>query len=68
MTETFYLAENYNADYSLFGGIVYKSDFDTYRSLSDIASRIASDLRFDKQCKKNIEYRTRQKDYRKKDK
>lgn len=65
MTGTFYLTKNYNADYSSFGGIIYKGDFDKYHSLSDIASRIVLDTRFDKQCKKNTSNRNRQKEYQK---
>ncbi len=64
-----YTTENYNVDHSTFGGIIYQSDFETnYRGKdnnkgSSIASRIASDLRFDQQCKKNIENRERNKKY-----
>lgn len=65
MTENFYKTGNYKTDHSTFGGMIYKGDFDTYHSLSDIASRILSDTSFDKQCKKDTENRNRQKDYRK---
>ncbi len=47
--------------HSHFGGYIYFSDFNTgsrhnnvYRG-SEVASRIASDLRFDESCKKNIQ-------------
>lgn len=48
-----------------FGGLIYLSDFDSeYRSKKNargsiIASRIAQDKRFDAQCQRNIEARTR---------
>ncbi len=57
----FYTTERFNTDYSTFGGIIYKGDYDTYHSLSDITSRIITDMRFDKQCKKNIEGKNRYK-------
>ena len=51
---------NYN---SHFGGIIYPSDFNTdYPSGHNIANRIANDLRFDLQCRKNEELRN-QKQY-----
>lgn len=52
MTGNFTLAEHRNT----FGGLIYDSDFNEYpNSLSDIASRIVSDWKFDEQCMKNIE-------------
>lgn len=48
---------------STFGGIIYPSDYETdYRRKnnkygSSIAQRIASDWKFDEQCRKNIENR-----------
>ncbi len=69
MTENFYITKKFNVDHSTFGGIIYQSDFETdYRGKnsnngSSIAQRIASDLRFDERCRKNIENRERNKKY-----
>lgn len=69
MTKNFYTTENYKVDHSTFGGKIYLSDFETdYRGKnsingSSIAQRIVSDLRFDEQCRKNIENRERNKKY-----
>ena len=47
--------------HSHFGGYIYFSDFNTgsrqnnVNRGSEVASRIASDLRFDESCKKNIQ-------------
>lgn len=54
--------QNTNYDYdnpnSHFGGIIYASDFDTNHPGSrNIAKRIASDQRFDVQCRRNEEAR-----------
>ncbi len=38
---------------STFGGNIYNYDYEGYNSMSDITSRIISDLRFDEQCRKN---------------
>ncbi len=68
MTEI-YTTSKFNVDRSSFGGIIYLSDFETdYRGKdnnkgSSIASRISSDLKFDEQCRKNIENRERNKKY-----
>ncbi len=63
----FYTTGNYKIDHSTFGGRIYLSDFETdYRGKdnnngSSIAQRIVSDLKFDEQCRKNIENRERNK-------
>ena len=68
MTEKFNTVKTiklYGVDpnHTQFGGFIYNSDFNTdYRGKvntngSTIASRIASDQRFDEQCRKNIENR-----------
>lgn len=44
-------------DRSAFGGFIYEGDFEEYRSIRDMASRILSDRRFDNQCRKNAEIR-----------
>lgn len=55
MTETNYI-KNYKTDHSRFSGEIYPSDFETTYSntMSYIASRIASDIRFDEICRKNL--------------
>lgn len=40
-----------------FSGIVYKSDYDAPTSLTAIAGRIASNIKFDETCKTYIELR-----------
>lgn len=58
MTETFNKYGFYKVNHTKFGGIIYPSDFDTNHKNtnnfygSPIASRIVSDARFDKECKK----------------
>lgn len=54
--------ENYKVDHTRFGGTIYLGDFETdYRGdnheLSTIAQRIALDMKFDEQCKKNAHNR-----------
>lgn len=61
---TNYTSSNYETDYSTFGGYIYSYDFDGYNSICDIASRIASDMKFDKRCRKNAENKTRTKNYK----
>ena len=53
MTNEFYRTGNYETNHSTFSGIIYKGDYDAYHSMSDIAERIASDWKFDEQCRKN---------------
>ena len=59
MTATFYRTGAYKTDHSTFGGLVYLSDFCTdYRAKNNkngsaVAKRIASDRKFDEQCRKN---------------
>jgi len=50
----FYRTERFNVDHSTFGGIISNYDFDGHPTMSDMASKIMSDLKFDWQCKKNI--------------
>ncbi len=63
MTENFYTTRKFNVDHSTFGGIISNYDFDGHPTISDMASKIVSDLNFDKQCRKNIENRERDKMY-----
>ncbi len=68
MTEI-YTTRKFNADHTTFGGIIYQSDFETnYRGKDNnngfsIAQRIINDLKFDEQCRKNIENRGMNKKY-----
>ena len=55
MTDNYYRTGRFNVDHSTFGGYVYDYAFNGYTSMKDIADRIESDLRFDKQCRKNRE-------------
>lgn len=57
----FYRTKRFNVDPSTFGGLIYNYDFDEYTSMSDIASRIVSDMQFDKICRQNEENRDRKK-------
>lgn len=61
MQKNIYKQKNYNIERTVFGGIIYPSDFNTdYRGKdmsngSTIAKRIARDWIFDKQCRKKLE-------------
>lgn len=58
MTNDFYRTENFNINNSSFGGIIYPLDYETDRyNGRNIASRIASDWKFDEWCKKNSKAR-----------
>ena len=59
MTDTTYY-KNHNT----YGGRIYECDFG-HRTLSDITGQILSDMRFDEQCRKNIESKERNKAYAK---
>lgn len=50
-TET--LLSNHNT----FGGYIYLSDFDSEKSVGNIAARIERDKKFDRECKRNSELR-----------
>lgn len=54
MPETFYRTGIYKVNYSEYGGRICVSDFDKKTTLSDIASRIVCDQKFNEQCRKNI--------------
>lgn len=58
------------ANHNTFGGIIYSTDFETdYRGInaygSIIASRIAGDMKFDKQCIQNAKIRVSRRKYKK---
>ncbi len=64
-TNHYTTSSNY-ADHTRFGGIICASDFCTdYEGTRNIASRIASDWKFDNACKKNIENKNRKNNYKK---
>lgn len=53
-TRNYYTTSSNYTDHSIFGGIIYASDFCTdYEGTRNIASRIVSDWIFDEQCRKN---------------
>lgn len=55
MTRNYYTPNNYNADYSTCGILIYNYDFDGYVSMSSMAERIVSDWEFDEKCRKNAQ-------------
>lgn len=53
-TRNYFTTPSNYADHSTFGGVIYTFDFCTdYEGTKNIASRIASDLKFDERCRKN---------------
>lgn len=54
MIKLFCKTTHSETDYTVFGGLVYPSDFDTSHSRGNIAERIERDKRFDEQCRKNV--------------
>ena len=69
MTRNYYRTGNYKPDHSTFGGIINFSDFCTDYNRSEKskswAERIVSDWKFDEHCRKKIENRDRNKNYKK---
>lgn len=61
MTETYYRTGNYKVDHTTFGGELTLFDFEGHRTLSNMAEKIASDLRFDETCRKIWENNKRMK-------
>ena len=59
MTRNYHRTGNYKPDHSTCGSIIYNYDFDRYVSMSTIVERIISDWKFDEQCKRNIENRSK---------
>ena len=55
MTGNYYRTGNYKVDHTTFGGELSLFDFEGHRTLSNMAEKIASDLRFDETCHKNWE-------------
>ena len=64
MTKEFYRTGNYKIDHSTYGGIINSFDFDGHCSMANVADKIMDDLRFDEQCRKNLESRTRKNEYK----
>ena len=64
-TKEFYRTGNYEIDHTTFGGVLNSFDFDGHHNMKTMSDKIISDLRFDKQCKKNEEERNRRYKYRK---
>lgn len=56
MAVNYVLPEEDNTE-NTFGGRIYQSDFSDEPGSRNMASRIMSDWRFDRQCLKNIELR-----------
>lgn len=54
-TRNYYTKQSNYANNTRFGGNIYNYDYEGYNSMSDIASRIISDWKFDEKCRKNIE-------------
>ena len=68
MTEVIFYTENYKPDHTRFGGLIYNYDFETdykrkpsEREGSDIAKRIATDMKFDEQCRRNLTNKRKEK-------
>ena len=59
MTRNYHRTGNYKPDHSTCDSIIYNYDFDGYVSMSTIVERIISDWKFDEQCKRNIENRSK---------
>lgn len=58
--KNYYTSSNYK-DHTKFSGIIYNYDFNEYNSMVDIAAKIESDKKFDKQCERNIQLQLRNK-------
>ena len=65
MKRNYYRTNNYKPDHSTCSSIIYNYDFDGYVSMADMAERIISDWKFDEKCRKNVESRDRNKNYKK---
>ena len=52
MTRNYYTQRIYNPDHSTCGSKIYNYDFDGYVSMSSMAERIISDMKFDEKCRK----------------
>ena len=64
MTETYYRTGNYKVDHTTFGGELSLFDFYGYRTMASMADKIARELIFDNQCRRNAELRDNAKNYK----
>ena len=62
-TRNYYTTPSNYTDHTRFGGNIYNYDYEGYNSMSDIASRIISDWKFDEKCRKTAENRDESKKY-----
>lgn len=62
MAEIFNITKYYKTDHTTFGGEVTLMDFEEHCTLASMANKIAKELAFDKQCKRNIEFRKEEKE------
>lgn len=66
MINNFYRTGTFDKEHIHFGGRIYPSDFNTdYRGNdskngSSVAKRIMDDWKFDQQCKRNAEFRSKE--------
>lgn len=60
MTKSNITSRNYKPDYSTCGSKIYNYDFDGYVSITDMAERIISDLKFDEKCRKKLANKNKQ--------
>jgi len=58
-TRNYYTIPSNYADCARFGGTISNYSFDGYSTMSDMASQILSDWKFDEQCRKNALNRDR---------
>ena len=61
----YYTTSSNYVDHTRFGGNIYNYDYEGCNSMSDVASRIISDWKFDEKCRKNVENRDRTRNYKK---
>ena len=63
-TRNYYTTSSNYTDHTRFGGNIYNYDYEGYNSMSDIASRIVSDWKFDEKCRNNAKNRDRARNYK----
>ena len=64
-TRNYYTASSNYTDHSTFVGIISNFDFEGHHTMSDIASRIIADMKFDERCRRDSVNRDRNKNYKK---
>lgn len=65
-TRNYYTTPSNYSSHTTFGGNISNYSFDAHTTMSDIASQIISDWKFDQQCKQNAKNRDEKKNYTKK--